>query len=90
MNEIQWLTRLDDIKILLGFMIAFAFVCSVISIIIIATTFGKFYEWEKRSFNLGKKLLTPSITITILLSLITCFIPNTKDAYIIYGLGGTI
>jgi hypothetical protein len=90
MNEIYWLTRLDDLKTLIGFIIAFGVIALVFSIGAMIFNFDRYYDDEKLIYNTAKKLTIISSIIVFVLSIGTCFIPNTKEAYMIYGLGGTI
>lgn len=90
MNEIYWLTRLDDVKVLIGFMIAFAVVALIIGLGAMLFNYDGQYDDEKRMYSSGKKLTIISSIILFVFSIGTCLIPNTNDAYMIYGLGGTI
>ena len=90
MNEIYWLTRLDCVKNLIGFSIVFAVIGLTIGIAYMITNSDSDYEREKRDFKIGKKIAKICASIAITLGLVTCFIPNTHDAYMIYGVGGTI
>ena len=83
MVELYWLTRLDYIQgclsaslFFLGFMI------------IVAAAFALVYD-EKDAVTARKTLKwgIPSFVITMI---VLCFIPSTKEAMLIYGLGGTI
>lgn len=90
MSEIYWLTRLDDVSVFIGFLIIFAVIGLTIGIAYMITNSDRDYEREKRDFKIGKKLAKICGSIALVLGLLACFIPNTKDAYMIYGLGGTI
>ena len=90
MNEIYWLTRLDSLKTLLGFIIAFAVIFAIIGFAIMMSTYERNYESERKAFKIGKRLTTILGSLAITFGIINCFIPNTKEAYMIYGIGGTI
>lgn len=90
MNEIYWLTRLDDVKVLIGFIIAFAVIGLVFGISIMMYNIDRDYANEKREFKLGKQIAIIASIIAFVFAIGTCFIPSTKDAYMIYGIGGTI
>lgn len=90
MNEIYWLTRLDDVKMLIGFIIAFAVIAIVIGFGTIGFNFDRYYDDEKLKYDMGKKITIISSIILFVFSIGTCFIPNTNEVYMIYGLGGTI
>lgn len=90
MNEIYWLTRLDDVKLLIGFIIGFTVVALVFGIGAMMFNDDQYNDDEKHMYNTGKKLTKISSIILFVFSIGTCLIPNTNDAYMIYGLGGTI
>lgn len=96
MEVLYWITRLDEIKM-------FLFIASAIFIIYsIASTIGHCvligYEYSgmrtKDDYTQAKvlwdKTWLKSIIITIFVVLFDIFTPTEKDAYIIYGVGGTI
>ena len=90
MNEIYWITRLDYIQ---GAIITFTVILGII-ILILSTiwyTSSIFYPNDE-DCNIGLikrdlKIIVPSFIISIML---LCAIPNTKEALIIYGIGGSI
>ena len=90
MNEFYWITRLDSICCLLGafaFIAAIAFVIGLIGFVI---NFGMCYDSDEREVrNFFKKMTIISGIVFFFVSTINAFIPSTKDAYIIYGIGGT-
>lgn len=90
MNEIYWLTRLDDIKLLIGFVIGFTVVALVMGLGAMMFNSDSHYDDDKRMYSTGKKITIISSIILFVFSIGTCLIPNTNDAYMIYGLGGTI
>jgi hypothetical protein len=96
MEVLYWITRLDGIKM-------FLFIASAIFIIYsIASTIGHCvligYEYSgmrteddyTQAKVLWDKTWLKSIIITIFVVLFNIFTPTEKDAYIIYGVGGTI
>jgi FtsH-binding integral membrane protein len=93
MNEFYWITRLDSIDKLL-----FAFsVISLLAFFACLIAYGVTFDDDYYSNNEStakvrkyfKKGLTTSIIVLIVTSCINTFLPSTKDAYIIYGVGGT-
>jgi hypothetical protein len=90
MNEIYWLTRLDDVKTLIGFIIAFTAIALISGIGAMIFNFDRYHDDEKLIYNTAKKITILSSIILFVFSIGTCFIPNTNEAYMIYGLGGTI
>ena len=83
MTELYWITRLDYIQGCLTASLIFVGI-----IIIVSAAFALVYD-EKEAVTARKALkwCIPSFVITMLVS---CFVPSTKEAMLIYGLGGTI
>ena len=87
MNEIYWITRLDDIGFFLG---SISVICGILSgvaafVICIATD-----ECDSSVVKGGIKFMKFSIPAFLLSMAINVFVPTTKDAMIIFGVGGTI
>lgn len=81
MNEIYWITRLDAIQALL-------FVLSALSIIAVIVCF---IRWVDKEIKNGKaKHFVISIFVSLFLMIALVLIPSTKDAFMIWGVGGTI
>jgi hypothetical protein len=74
MNEIYWLTRLDDVKVLIGFIIAFTAIALIFSIGIMIFNFDRYHDDEKRIYNAAKKITIISPIIVLVFSIGTCFI----------------
>ena len=85
MAEIYWITRLDYIQ---EFLIAFLILTGVM--IIVATICycadDDFTNMSPRARRV-LKWTVPSFAIALS---VLCFIPSTKEAMLIYGIGGTI
>lgn len=86
MNEIYWITRLD-------------YICNTLAVISIlsAMAFGfliiglvNFIMENDPLYKTFKKALKISLFTFISSLIINIFIPKTNEAYIIYGIGGTI
>lgn len=89
MEEIYWITRLDGINAFLNVMMAFGIVFTVISIGgYIITKNDDFVDdyWKE----LWIKLFKYCFPTTIIITLLFIFTPTTKEALMIYGVGGTI
>nr|DAW10758.1 MAG TPA: hypothetical protein [Caudoviricetes sp.]DAY73314.1 MAG TPA: hypothetical protein [Caudoviricetes sp.] len=81
MNEIYWITRLDAIQALL-------FVLSALSIIAVIVCF---IRWVDKEIKNGKaKHFVISIFVSLFLMIALVLTPSTKDAFMIWGVGGTI
>ena len=82
MNEVYWITRLDAIN---NLSIAFIFVGVVISVILtILHMFAVSIVKDRKPYRLF------SYIVLIIGVLMSTFIPSTKDAMMIWGIGGTI
>ena len=92
MNTLYWITTLDSIFIALVLLS----IVSVFAIIIFScfknpqSRRGYTQEELNRDKKIADKWLVPSILIFGISLLGSIFIPSTKNAYIIYGIGGTI
>lgn len=83
MSEIYWITRLNYIE---GVSIA----TIVITGIVIVGCIINLCDATERGRIQIHKLLRYSIPSFVVALLTLCFVPNTKEALLIYGLGGTI
>ena len=91
MNSIYWITRLDAINTVCLVLLSIALIAFCISgcIYLINRTFDD--DEDKETTNkITKKICFISIPIMAIFSLLLIFIPTTKEAYQIYGIGGTI
>lgn len=94
MNEFYWITRLDSIDNLLLASAIIAFIVFAIGLVGFGVTFDDDEfdtdrEYVKKMRNYFKKMTIISCIVLISVSTINTFLPSTKDAYIIYGVGGT-
>lgn len=84
MSELYWITRLDAVC---GILIAVMFVAGV------AMAVG-FMAWitddNIKERARGRKILRHSLITFLVSGFMFIFIPDTKQALIIYGVGGTI
>lgn len=87
MSELYWITRLDGIQALLVFLVTLGIIGTVTLSIVLS--FNKYYENDD-----AVKIFTPFYKMFIIFLAIgipgTIFVPTAKEAYIIYGIGGTI
>lgn len=102
MNEIYWITRLDIINTLALILFIISIVASLVSIIFYFCCNGQSihdtkYEYERSAkeyreyANVSKKIFKKYCIIPLILSiLLLIFVPTTKQAMLIYGVGGTI
>ena len=90
MNEFYWITRLDSIDALLT---VFAVLCAIVLCICLigfgASLDEDLDDDDLKIRNYFKKIGIISLVLLFAFSTINTFIPSTKDAYIIYGIGGT-
>lgn len=85
MEELYWITRLDYVQ---GFLIASLILTGfVIVVATIAFCCDVAYSEETSKAKRVLKWAVPSFAIALS---VLCFIPSTKEAMLIYGIGGTI
>jgi len=94
MNEFYWITRLDSIDTLLTVFGVIAVIILIIGLIAFGVTydddnFDLDDEGVQKMRKYFKRMIIISLIVFISASTINTFIPSTKDAYIIYGVGGT-
>lgn len=84
MNEIYWITRLDGIQ---GFFVICTFLAIVASAFLFFNILVLNDEDEKTKSQKWLKVILCSLPFFVLPLI---FIPSTKDALLIYGLGGSL
>lgn len=97
MNEIYWITRLDGIHTVCNAFVVISIFTVVFFLIGIATKeINKEYN-EETGFDLdwaiGKsmaKVTKPFVILGVIALLTNMFVPTTKEALLIYGVGGAI
>ncbi len=83
MSEIYWITRLDGIC----FFLAILCILSVMAAVVFTVLY---FNQDDLKIKISKKLPIFLLIITVLSAIVLIFIPTTKEAYLIYGVGGTI
>ena len=89
MSELYWITVLGRISLITGILSAVSFIALVVLIIAcIAAYFENCTNTEdfKKVVKITKIVGIFAISITVL----TIFVPSTKQALLIYGVGGTV
>ena len=87
MNELYWITRCDPIG---NTALVFLIVSTIILGIIILGYTACSEDNDQSGVKLTKKLMKVFIPVFTISLLITVFIPTTKEALVIYGVGGTV
>ena len=87
MNEIYWITRFNPINICA---LIFLIISAIVSVIGIIELFSCMEEKDTESLHIVKKILKISVPTLIICLIIKIFVPTTKEALLIYGVGGTI
>jgi hypothetical protein len=101
MNEIYWITRLDSINTIATVAIILSITLSVIIYALYLGFNGQIiydaargYDTKVKEYtgykNTCKNILKYTIPTVIVGSLMLVFIPTTKEALLIYGIGGTV
>ena len=80
MNEMYWITRLDDISIALMLLMLGLVVIGIILF---------FNYLTDRGLKKDKKVIKRCFIASVILLLICAFIPSEEDMYKIIGIGGT-
>lgn len=94
MSEIYWITRLDPIldwATAFTVLSAIALIVAIITKVMSITENRESYKTEKETLQrLSKYIRNISIPLFLIFMPITIFLPNKKDAMMIYGIGGSI
>ena len=90
MNDIYWLTRFDGLNTISIVILLVSVISLSLFAIIYFANYNEDYENEKRYKNLGKRFALWSIIPVFIGSLGIIFIPTTKEAFAIWGIGGSI
>lgn len=104
MNEIYWITRLDGIKDLILTILVLSAIALVVGIILYGSKKDFMYGllkngyteespnfkqqefWAKKSIH----VISVSAVFLFISILLQMFVPNTKEAFLIYGIGTTV
>lgn len=87
MKEIYWLSRLDGIIIASGVLLAFS-IAFILALGILSLIDGE--DEHLMSAERRRKHLNRSVIICIITSMICCFVPSSKTAMAIWGVGSVI
>lgn len=87
MSELYWITRCDPIGTAA---LAFFILSTIILVIVIIGYVACLEDKDESGVKLTKKLMKVFIPVFTISLLITLFLPTTKEALVIYGVGGTI
>lgn len=93
MNTIYWITRLDAICAALGGLVLVLVLTLIGCIVVYAYFADDFYYNEEKQEVVNRKIKRigrRSCIALIVTTLLLIFIPSTKEAFAIYGIGGTI
>lgn len=84
MNELYWITRCD------GICTTATIFLSISTVVLVLAFFGYFAGESEKDKKLSKKFFNVSIPTFIVSMLLVLFVPTTKEALLIYGIGGTM
>lgn len=97
MNEIYWITRLDGINTFLIVLVALGVIALVFFVIGFGTKIcNKKYndeDGDDDDYVIGcimAKISKPFVIVGAVATLLHIFVPTTKEALLIYGVGGAI
>ena len=87
MSELYWITRCDAIGTTATI---FLVISSILFGLLIMGYVAGLEDNDQNGINLIKKLFKIVIPVFTISLLVEIFIPTTKEAFVIYGVGGTI
>jgi glucose uptake protein GlcU len=88
MSELYWITRLDAVCGIIATVIAFAFIFMVVGFMAFVICANE--QDKEREKEQARNILRYSLIIFLVSIFMYVFTPDTKQALIIYGVGGTI
>lgn len=89
MDKLYWITILDDINFVTAITLLITSIIALVSLgLYFAYDEDDEYEQEKKA--LAWKIAKKALIAFVIGALIGIFTPNTKEALVIYGLGGTL
>lgn len=87
MSELYWITRFGAIN---GCATTFLVLSSIISIVVLILIVLCIADEDEKGLLICKKISNVSVPTFIVSLLLAIFVPTTKEALIIYGVGGSI
>ena len=87
MNELYWITRCDAIVTVATI---FLVISSIAFGVLIIGYVASLEDKDQSGVDFAKKLLKIVVPVFIISLLLEIFIPTTKEALVIYGVGGTV
>ena len=90
MNDIYWITRFDALNVIFIIALVISTLILVIAILGWSVNCDEEYEFDKRARKTCKKAIRIAIIPFIIGLFGVTFTPTTKEALLIYGVGGTI
>ena len=90
MSEIYWITRFDALNTIFIITLVISSIISIVAIIGWLVNSDEEYDFEKRIKKTCEKVMRIAITPFIIGLIGVTFTPTTKEALLIYGVGGTI
>lgn len=87
MNEIYWITRLDSIVNASEVIAVFGIIFSLVAFILLAINMS---DENKKWISFWKKGFIICLVVTLFIGITSVFVPTSKDAMLIFGVGGTI
>lgn len=87
MSTIYWITRLDT---LCGLSLSLLILSGILGLVAIIPYCMAAIEKEEKVCKIIKKIMIVCATIFFTSAIVNVFLPTTKEALAIYGIGGTI
>lgn len=89
MSELYWITVLGNVSCITGILSAVLFVALVVLIVSCIVAYFDSYT-NAEDFKKMVKITKITGIFAILITVLTIFVPSTKEALLIYGVGGTV
>lgn len=95
MEEIYWLTRLDGVRTCLTTFLVFSSIALIVFMFVRIITeqyaeAGSYPDYNNKWTKIASGWIKGLIPTVVLFSASLVFVPSTKEAFLIYGVGGAI
>ena len=90
MNEIYWITRFGTINHVSEIVLVISLILLIVASFIYLINVDDDFEFEKKTREVTKKVLKYDVICLITSSIFFIFVPTTKEALLIWGVGGTV
>lgn len=90
MTEIYWITRFGTISHISEIVLVISLILLIVASFIYLINVDDNFDYEKKVREICKKILKCDLACLIISGILFIFVPTTKEALLIWGVGGTV